>query len=631
MVSPALAHLRTVLGLCLALTAVLLVAPASLGPTGHGLARLLARAFSTLGRHHLQLALLLEHLVPVVLASSLLLPAGLLLPRPHATGVRRPELLPLGLGCLLLLEPLVHLALLGLLAISPWLGTSDLVLPAPTAPTPGWHMLMVFTVLAVLAPMVEEFFFRMRLLPWLRQRFGTFSAVTLSALAFACAHGEPRQALVALPVGLLLGILRVRGASWLVLAIVHQAHNAIFILAGIGVISDPWISVALSGAGLACLLLASCWPGRCGWLPPWPGTLAVLVLAATLAVLQPVLQGVQERCWLRAVHRVILDPRVAAPRLLHRIDELQRAGRLEQHRREQLVTLLTADLDSHPIPGDPDEIQWILALLAPASVAAEAEEQAASAFERLASCPLHLPQHDQAALLLARAHPDLFASAAIDLPEGLVRWMPLPGSAAAFQEQIERSAPRDRQRLLAGFERCFPGLVADVARPPWSASSDPGRSAVPGAGTPMPLSASRGCRQSSGPARTTRPSTTSTLLPGQRSARRGSGDSRRRQRHRAGEQPIDQGRRQGGRPPGLSAEAGQRLLAGFERCFPGLVADVMLALPAGQVTLVDRLFLRRHYLDAAERIARLPPEQAAAWTVSATAPASGASDAPVAH
>src|SRR5258707_1380485 len=68
--------------------------------------------------------------------------------------------------------------------------------------------LRILTVSA-LVPVAEEWFFRGRLLPWLDEawrgrRWGRGAAVTLSTLAFAAAHGEPAQALFAVPLGLLL-------------------------------------------------------------------------------------------------------------------------------------------------------------------------------------------------------------------------------------------------------------------------------------------------------------------------------------------------------------------------------------------------------------------------------------------
>ena len=196
----------------------------------------------------------------------------------------RADAVALGLGLLLLLEPLLHLAILGYLSQHAWSGAEDLLLPVSVAARPGEQLVRI-AVLCLIAPLAEELFFRGRLLPWLAGRLGPVSALSISSLAFAIAHGSPLNCLVALPIGVLLGWLRLYRRDLGACVLVHQAHNGLFVLAGPALVTAPLSAAVLAVGGSVMLTLAALHgPTR------WRALPAGLALAAGLALLlQPML------------------------------------------------------------------------------------------------------------------------------------------------------------------------------------------------------------------------------------------------------------------------------------------------------------------------------------------------------
>jgi membrane protease YdiL (CAAX protease family) len=448
---------RAYAGLVVALAAVMLAAPSTLVPWGAAVHEAPAGWAAGLAPHSAARRAA-ETIAPFALplmVCSLLVVAGSLLPRAPRPLLRRPELLPLGLGWLLLLEPPLHLALLALVVWHAPPGMGDLLLPR--VPTGAHAAGAQIAVLSLAVPVAEEFFFRGRLVPWLQQRLGSGSAVTLSALAFACAHGDPAQALVALPLGLLLGALRVRGAALAVCVVVHQVHNGLFLVGGPAVVSAPWTGLVLSGAGLVCIALGAGWPGRPMPRDPRGLWLTCLLGAAVITAGYPSYRRVQDRLWVAAMHRVIVSGPLQDDILTARVDWQCARGRIDLSRRLALAGRLRLE------PSLSHERQlWVVARLDPSGCFAVDDTEATDIFETLARCPQDYSAHAEAARRVAIAHPHAFADFTTRDPEAVARWLPLPAQAAAVAAQIDASRSGDRMHLLAGLERACPGAIADA-------------------------------------------------------------------------------------------------------------------------------------------------------------------------
>ncbi len=87
----------------------------------------------------------------------------------------------------------------------------------------GWAL---FTT-SICAPIIEEIIFRGQILGSVRERFGAFVAVIVSATLFALAHfSVPQQLINAFIVGLILGFIYVRTGSLLAVILIHAINNA---------------------------------------------------------------------------------------------------------------------------------------------------------------------------------------------------------------------------------------------------------------------------------------------------------------------------------------------------------------------------------------------------------------------
>jgi hypothetical protein len=122
-----------------------------------------------------------------------------------------------------LLVPLVYLPL------SRFVDTSELDEPARelTEPARGGGLFVLAVLLVLVAPLVEELFFRGLLLQALARRFGTGWAVVGSSLGFAAAHFQGLQFPALFVFGLGLGLLtaaigRLGPAIW-----AHVGFNAV--------------------------------------------------------------------------------------------------------------------------------------------------------------------------------------------------------------------------------------------------------------------------------------------------------------------------------------------------------------------------------------------------------------------
>lgn len=83
---------------------------------------------------------------------------------------------------------------------------------------------------AVIAPIVEEWFFRGMLLPALARRFGTMAGVVVSSLLFMLVH-QPISYPGILAIGLILAWLRVATGRLAPAILAHMAFNAVTVIA----------------------------------------------------------------------------------------------------------------------------------------------------------------------------------------------------------------------------------------------------------------------------------------------------------------------------------------------------------------------------------------------------------------
>ncbi len=86
---------------------------------------------------------------------------------------------------------------------------------------------VLFLMIVVIAPVVEELFFRGFALPALLARFGTWPAVLLSSLWFAASHFQVIQFPGLLAVGLALAFARVRTKRLIPCIVLHMAFNGV--------------------------------------------------------------------------------------------------------------------------------------------------------------------------------------------------------------------------------------------------------------------------------------------------------------------------------------------------------------------------------------------------------------------
>lgn len=383
------------------------------------------------------------------IVSGLLLTAGILLPAPrrdHPDGpqVHRQETVALGLGLLLLLEPLLHLTVLALLAFQRTPGAEDLLLPGTPAASPG-SMILQVGVLCVLAPLAEELFFRGRLLPWLADRLGRWSALSLTTLAFAVAHGSPVSCLLALPVGLVLGWLRLTHRDLGACVVVHQVHNGLILLTGPVLFTQPMTAAVLVGGGVVLLTLAL-FHGRSGWkaLP------AGLALGAALALALPPLLALKDRLWAAGTVRLLASSSADPEILLSRLDRERRRGRL---------TTARSDLLRRRLGPERGETALAVRLLLDGPTAcAGSQAEAESLLEAAARITIPPLPLAEAAAAIGLAWPGALAEMALEDPAVVATWLGRERAPAA----IQAAQGPDRRRLLAALEQVWPGRLGGL-------------------------------------------------------------------------------------------------------------------------------------------------------------------------
>lgn len=131
----------------------------------------------------------------------------------------------------------------------------------------------LFLAIVVAAPLAEEFICRGILLPALRDRWGTGTALVVSSLAFGAMHLNPWQFGYATLIGLVLGWLRIRTGSVFPGVLMHALNNGISWL----LVIRP--GILPEGEGLVL--------GHINAIPGWWLWLAAVLLPVGLLVLGP--------------------------------------------------------------------------------------------------------------------------------------------------------------------------------------------------------------------------------------------------------------------------------------------------------------------------------------------------------
>jgi len=394
---------------------------------------------------------------------ALLLPDGTVM-RPRR-GWGHPEATALACGLLLLLEPLIHLLVLGLASIDAQAALADFVFP--TLGGVGALSLLEVALFWVLLPaLIEEVFFRGRLLPWLMPRVGTASAISLSTCAFAAAHGSIAQALVALPIGLLLAIVRLRSGTVYPCIVAHALHNALFAMMGGALMVAPWLPAVLMGGGVWLLALAYA-VHRQRDLRHSNRRFAIAVVAGTLLALLwwPAQRALHDRLWSDAAATVLVDQRSKLRVLVQRLERMERLGLLTERRRTALRDeLLSAD-SATPLRRccalaviDPAALEALLTKLA-----ARHDDARYLAWTCLWSCDVAGARMADAALLLAAPDPVGFAAFLRHHPGAMRHWLQLPererelGALLLALQQRQRDRGSMLRLLLREFD---PDLAA---------------------------------------------------------------------------------------------------------------------------------------------------------------------------
>jgi membrane protease YdiL (CAAX protease family) len=83
--------------------------------------------------------------------------------------------------------------------------------------------------IGALGPLAEELLFRGLIFGCVEGYFGTPIAWAVSSILFAVAHAEPAHIVLVLPIGILLGWVRLRSGSLWPCVIAHAANNTLVV------------------------------------------------------------------------------------------------------------------------------------------------------------------------------------------------------------------------------------------------------------------------------------------------------------------------------------------------------------------------------------------------------------------
>jgi membrane protease YdiL (CAAX protease family) len=420
-------------------------------------------------------------LMPVFISIGLLAAAWLMLPTQRTvmriTPVARDET-AMAVGAVLLAEPVMHLIFLWWSGFYPSAMSRDAVLPVPMlgglASAPWWAGVGMILTVSLLVPIAEELFFRGRLLDYLRATFGgtrwaTVSAVSLTTLAFAAAHGAPVQMIFAVPLGLLLAIIRLRSGSIGGCVVAHACHNSMFLFLGPMLFAKPWVAALFAVSGV--VLIAAAWAHhpRTSPRPRVPNRWRIgvalggaLIALSVIRLTAPFYHRVQDHYWAVATHQIITKWVVDNDVLLQRLEHQRLRGRMSDERTNQLYFLLSEQPCPSHHGGNPRQTQ-VLAQLMPEHFALQLpDEDIFSALSDLCDSHIIWPQLVQAAQLLSQRDPPSLAAVATDNPACLAQWFPLATALDLCAQQLAASHGPSRRRLLAACERAFPGRVSDI-------------------------------------------------------------------------------------------------------------------------------------------------------------------------
>ncbi|MEN8172233.1 MAG: type II CAAX endopeptidase family protein [Chloroflexota bacterium] len=142
----------------------------------------------------------------------------------RAVGLRKFSAASLGIGCgLMLLSWLVNLAYSMVIMLFDLQIQPDISPLFDELASPGW----VFVIGVVLAPLVEELFFRGFLFAGFRQQYGWKKAAVFSAIFFSLIHMQPTAILPIFLLGLIFAYLYHISASIWPAILMHMLSNGL--------------------------------------------------------------------------------------------------------------------------------------------------------------------------------------------------------------------------------------------------------------------------------------------------------------------------------------------------------------------------------------------------------------------
>jgi hypothetical protein len=151
----------------------------------------------------------------------------------EALGIRRPPWWTITITPILLLVEMTGMVIINNMIA--YLRGEMFVNPQIEAMTGGeplapYMLVLLLLLIAVLAPIAEELFFRGMLYGWLRQQWGTGVAIIASAAIFAVLHFIPLLIPALFFIGLVLALLREWSNSTIPCIILHMLQNGIVVI-----------------------------------------------------------------------------------------------------------------------------------------------------------------------------------------------------------------------------------------------------------------------------------------------------------------------------------------------------------------------------------------------------------------
>ncbi len=113
----------------------------------------------------------------------------------------------------------------------------------------GWHGAAAFVSTCILGPFIEESLYRGQFIGRGLKTIEKTPLLVMSTLLFAVSHGTPAQMLLALPAGLLLGLLYLKEQRLIGVVLVHSAANILIYL-------SAWLELSASTGLLVAALAA---------------------------------------------------------------------------------------------------------------------------------------------------------------------------------------------------------------------------------------------------------------------------------------------------------------------------------------------------------------------------------------